>query len=378
MKARWTVALLLAAAVLPCAGLASGQPSPAAPGPSVLTGSVQLLTDLPNASGMPDLTTGFLGDLDLSGYSLASVPGDENWMGIFGPQGIGGTVRAMATDGSGNLYAGGDFFVAGRVQADNIARWDGSSWSALGRGMDGSVRALAVDDSGNLYAGGEITIAGGVQASHIARWDGRAWSALGSGLDGTVLALAVDGSGALYAGGAFQIAGQQQAKRVARWNGSAWGRLDRGMDDIVNALAVDSGGNLYAGGPFHNAGGLPARHIARWDGTAWSALGSVMSGVDYARVDALALDGSANLYAGGYFVAAGGVLANHIARWDGSAWNALGSGMSARVYALAVDGGESLYAGGQFQRAGGRASYNIAWWLPLEPRLYLPLAMHHP
>ena len=44
-------------------------------------------------------------------------------------------------------------------------------------------------------------------------------------------------------------------------------------------------------------------------------------------VYALAVSGT-NLYAGGYFTTAGGVTANYIAKWDGSAWSALGSGMS--------------------------------------------------
>ena len=35
---------------------------------------------------------------------------------------------------------------------------------------------------------------------------------------------------------------------------------------------MDSSGNLYVGGYFTSAGGAAANHIARWDGTAWSTL----------------------------------------------------------------------------------------------------------
>ena len=45
-------------------------------------------------------------------------------------------VYALAVDASGNLYAGGDFTTAGGVSANRIAKWDGSSWSALGSGMN--------------------------------------------------------------------------------------------------------------------------------------------------------------------------------------------------------------------------------------------------
>ena len=39
-----------------------------------------------------------------------------------------------------------------------------------------------------------------------------------------------------------------------------------GVDNIVFALAVDASGNLYAGGSFTVAGGVSANHIAKWDG----------------------------------------------------------------------------------------------------------------
>ena len=82
-----------------------------------------------------------------------------------------------------------------------------------------------------------------------------------------------------------------------------------------------SGTNLYAGGYFTTAGGAPAIGIAKWNGSAWSALGSgrEMNGSVYA----LAVSGT-NLYAGGNFTTAGGVTANYIAKWDGSGLVGLG------------------------------------------------------
>jgi hypothetical protein len=139
-----------------------------------------------------------------------------------------------------------------------------------------------------------------------------------------------------------------------------WVSLGSGMNDVVYALAL-SGTSLYAGGTFTMAGGVTANHIAKWNGSAWSALGS---GMLYpgrpACVSALAVSG-ANLYAGGKFATAGGVPAQQIAKWDGSAWSALGSGMSGEVEALAV-GGINLYAGGTFTTAGGVPANAIAKW----------------
>jgi hypothetical protein len=118
----------------------------------------------------------------------------------------------------------------------------------------------------------------------------------------------------------------------------------------VYALAV-SGADLYAGGSFFAAGGSAAIYVAKWNGSAWSALGSGMNSF----VFALAMSGT-DLYAGGYFTTAGGVSANRIAKWAGGAWSALGSGMDGPVYALAVSGTGDLYAGGYFTTAGGKVS----------------------
>ena len=116
----------------------------------------------------------------------------------------------------------------------NIARWNGSAWSALGTGLGNSytpVLALAVIGT-NLYAGGEFQAAGGVPASSIARWDGRSWSALGSGVSGgyygsAVRGLAFDGAGRLFVGGYFWYAGTNLTPDLAQANiGALPGRFD--------------------------------------------------------------------------------------------------------------------------------------------------------
>jgi hypothetical protein len=259
---------------------------------------------------------------------------DANWVSLGGFPGASSSVYAAVTDGSGNLYIGGQFTVVGNTLANYIAEWNGSSWSALGSGMNIGVYALAVS-GGTLYAGGSFTTAGGIAATNIAQWNGSSWSALGSGMSGLygyayVSALAVSGS-TLYAGGNFTSAGGSAANYIAQWNGTTWSALGSGMNGNgyyglnVSALAV-SGSTLYAGGEFTNAGGSAANNIAQWNGSSWSALGSGI-GDEYGGVGALAVSGS-TLYAGGFFTKAGSANATNIAKWNGSSWSALGSGMS--------------------------------------------------
>ncbi len=67
-----------------------------------------------------------------------------------------------------NLYAAGCFTNAGEAAVNNIALWDGSSWSALGSGTGPGVSSLAVSDN-TLYAGGYFTNAGGAAVNYIAQ-----------------------------------------------------------------------------------------------------------------------------------------------------------------------------------------------------------------
>ena len=126
----------------------------------------------------------------------------------------------------------------------------------------------------------------------------------------------------------------------------------------VEALALDDAGSLYAGGNFTGRRGQ-RQHVARWDGAAWSALGRRH---EY-RVFALALDDAANTVRRGHFTRAGGVSVNYIAKWDGMAWSALGSGMKMQhtVNALAVDDARTVYAGGVHTAGGVSANYIAKW-----------------
>ena len=134
--------------------------------------------------------------LTLATLSLAQRPllaqptfSDANWASLGGLPCVNGYVSAVAVDSDGNLYIGGSFTTVGGVFADNVAKWKGTSWSALGAGVSGSVgriggpfvSALAVSGT-NLYVGGGFTNAGGVPVSSIAQWNGSAWSGVGSGV----------------------------------------------------------------------------------------------------------------------------------------------------------------------------------------------------
>jgi hypothetical protein len=90
-----------------------------------------------------------------------------------------GPVNALAVSPNGDLIAGGSFLVAGALPANNIARWNGSTWSAFGTGLNGGVDALAVLPNGDLTAAGSFFSAGGLTSFLWAHWTdtGIPWAA---------------------------------------------------------------------------------------------------------------------------------------------------------------------------------------------------------
>lgn len=303
-------------------------------------------------------TSAFIADQPLTVVVLPRDTGTPpmQWDDRFVPNGVNGPVYAIAVSGN-NVYVGGAFSIAGGVVANNIAVWNGRSWSALGSGVDGQVNAIFVNGA-EVYVGGQFINAGGASAPGIATWNGSSWSGLGGGMNGSVYALAVTGDGRLFAAGSFTMAGGVSASRIAQWNGTGWSALGDGVNDTALAL-VASGTDLYAGGAFTTAGGSTASHVAKWSGAVWSALGNGCNG----NVLALAATGT-DVYAGGAFTSAGSVNAMNIAKWNGGNWDALGSGVgdtnSSVSAILAV--GTNLHVGGRFSSVGGLSSTNTAIW----------------
>ena len=341
-----------------------------------------------------------------SGIRLEQVGRWEGgaWAPLSGPEGtglMGGWPWALTSCPVGStpgLFVGGDFFDAGGLTVNGVARWDGTEWSALygpgGPGvtsmgwLPGSVYASACLERASgpaLVVGGEFDAAGGAPAANLALWNGTAWAALagpsGEGVDGTIHALAATGGDApvLYVGGSFGTAGGVAAAGVAAWDGTTWSALEgpagNGLDGYASVMALYDPGlgpELFVGGAFTTAGGLPAAGLARWSGTAWSAVpGFSDLALDQVATLAVHDDGSGPaLYATASRNDGVMILDLVLLRWDGSTWTVLVDEPIADLWGPVVamtsfdDGtGPALWLGGPFRRMGGRAAtYITRYW----------------
>jgi hypothetical protein len=294
---------------------------------------------------------------------------------------VAGSVNAVAGDGSGGFYIGGEFTCIGALNGDadctdtgefvrnRLAHInaDGSVDAAWDPSANNTVHAIAVSGS-TVYIGGGFTAIGSgptarnrIAAVSTATGAATDWNPNASNI---VYAIALSGS-TVYAGGAFTTIGGQSRSRIAALdatantsNATAW---NPGADMPVRALAV-SGSTVYAGGDFYLLGGATHPNLGAVstlsntsNATAWnpSASGSVY---------ALTLSGS-TLYAGGQFTSIGGQSRNRIAALDttlntnnATSWN---PNASTTVYAIGVSG-STVYAGGQFTTVGGQSRNRIA------------------
>lgn len=130
----------------------------------------------------------------------------------------------------------GKLIVVGNVDLPTgrgIAQWDGTEWTVLGPGLISlwsNARCLAVYQ-GDLYVAGQIRIVQpGNPGQNIMRWDGDQFHALGQGIQwwlgdaqstATVLTMA-EHNGKLFVGGGYRAAGGIEALGLATWDGIEW------------------------------------------------------------------------------------------------------------------------------------------------------------
>lgn len=223
---------------------------------------------------------------------------------------------------------------------------------------------------GSTYATGFFSNICGASAAHIARWDGATWYAVGAGLDDAGHTMSViDGS--LYVAQYEQVV---DSNWVRKWDGAAFIKVGQGVylttattggSQVPNIYDVQKyRGHLVACGEFDRVGNRAISGIMQWNGTSWDSVGTGLSGdmggsgVMYPH-HMLVVDTS--LYIVGNFTTAGGMTVNGVARWDGTAWHAMGAGFNSTVYGIGMVNGE-LYAGGDFSASGATPLKCIAKW----------------
>jgi trimeric autotransporter adhesin len=191
-----------------------------------------------------------------------------------------GNAYDLAVYDGGNgprIYAVGGFH---SVQAFDPSN---SAWTSVGA-LDNSAVTVAVHDDGSgaqLYVGGNFSSAGGVGVVRVARWNGSTWSAVGAGLgliNGAIEDFLMHDSGTgphLVACGNFLL---PNGGGLAEWDGTQWRLIahatqEQGFETRVTEIVsfgddLGNGPDLWVGGAFTALGSTPSLRMGRIEGCA--------------------------------------------------------------------------------------------------------------
>lgn len=266
---------------------------------------------------------------DLYGVTYVDNPTDSNWLYRYDGTNLttvgAGVYLTTATNFSnlaciydvaeynGDIYICGEFDRVGNQQISGIARWDGTSWSAVSGGFSGNIpnnASLLFPHqmkviNGQLYCAGNFRFAGGVEVNGLAVWDGTTWSSIGNGFNGTVYSMGTLNN-ELYVGGAFTESNGTILNRIAKWDGTDWVSPGFGFTDVspffifVHTIYEENNGLYIAGGlkemEVDNASNETVGGIVYYDGTNLEAFSGGVSGND---IEAIVEDDNGQLLVGG-------------------------------------------------------------------------------
>ncbi|MBW2524049.1 MAG: hypothetical protein JRI23_07735 [Deltaproteobacteria bacterium] len=330
--------------------------------------------------------------------------GNHLWSAAFGDNSEQ-AAYGVGVDGSNDVYVAGDFFgtiTFGALPALTsagerdifVAKLSGADgtpvWATrFGDNAHDEVYDLAVDAAGNViltgaftedidFGGGPFSTVDTFNDGYLVKLSGtdgsHIWSyQFGGADDDNGDALAVDGAGAFYLtgqteagvdfGGGTVANGSSRDAFVVKFdaaNAHVWsiGISGSGWED-GEALTVDSSGNVWAGGDFENTVILGANTITSLgDDDFWVAKldptnGAVLWGAGYGgagdeNLDALAADGLGNVLLGGSFE-------QRMDLGDGEMIPAAEHGSEDWFFAAVDGGGTTLYS----RRFGGPSSERI-------------------
>ncbi|MCK4403990.1 MAG: SBBP repeat-containing protein [candidate division Zixibacteria bacterium] len=311
---------------------------------------------------------------------LVSIPVfaqvDTAWVRRYnGPGNSGDYARAIAVDGSGNVYVTGGSRGSGTYDADYATiKYYPDGDTAWVRGYNGpgngddQAYAIAADGSGNVYVTGHSDGSGTYDDYATIKYypNGdtawvRRYNGPGNYYD-RAEAIAVDGSGNVYVTGCSNGSGTADDYATIKYypdGDTAWVRRYNGpgnyYDDDAYAIAVDGSGNVYVTGCSNGSGTAYATATIKYHpngDTAWVRRYNEPGNGD-AGAYAIAVDGSGNVYVTGWSRDSGTYDADYATIKyypDGdTAWvrryNGPGNGTD-WVRAIAVDGSGNVYVTG--------------------------------
>lgn len=242
----------------------------------------------------------------------------------------GGQGYRLYKSGNAVLFGGDWTTLNGTTGWGDIAiqRGYGNAWSKLGTGSSGSVWAFNIQGTDTLV-GGIFNTANSVTVYSIAKWNGTTFTAMGTGIKDSAGNAGIVWDieyfkGSFYALGQFQVAGGVGCLNIAKWTGSAWvnvGNIYRTnplfRGSVIEGAVSPNGELMCLVGAFNkiswNGKVITSYNNVMFNGTDFFAMPPIdqrAEGVVWLNNYSVLIDGDETAY-GGYDIYNGGSNACH-------------------------------------------------------------------
>lgn len=266
---------------------------------------------------------------------------EERSCGDEGPDSVWRVSHQRWFSAGDNVLLGGAFSGVEGTASHSVIAFDGAAWHAQGTaglGITSNLDRIAISASTCDVWGASLTpmthVAGVPARAHVAHFTGDAWTPIHDTLpsDAICFGFAVSPAGEVALGCLeFPPSGDAVGHiyRVNGVNGVNGDRLEPVGGDLplIFALAYDPSGTLWI------AGGGANGFLGRLDGNTVTTIEDRFD----AQITQLDVASATDIIVGGSFSSVGTVQAARIARWDGTAWHALGPGLPGSPTAIAHD-----------------------------------------
>ncbi|MBK9759655.1 MAG: T9SS type A sorting domain-containing protein [Flavobacteriales bacterium] len=211
-------------------------------------------------------------------------------------------------------------------------------WAAMGGGTNGEVKELLRLSNGDMLVAGAFTQAGNTNANFVARYNGTTYTAMPGFPEGEIRT-AIEFNGVIHVGGTFS----NGVTDLAKWNGSSWtveAVFSSKYAEIYDLHIKDE--VLYAAGASSGFAGV-SYQVQRLSNGTWDYVGQSLNGIIRTLET---FDGQ--LVCGGDFTAnmfSQDSTILHTATLNNGIWQQLGDGLNGRVYDMLIYQSQ-LYAGG--------------------------------
>jgi hypothetical protein len=278
-------------------------------------------------------------------YLIRYINGTTDTMGTTVVPALNYDILDSIIDGNNNVYVVGGFSnIGGASNVGRIAKWDGTTWSALSTNAisSGIANAISAGPDGKIYVGGSFTNANNGALStpqSLAVWDGTSWATPAVGpysiTSGTVTALLVTRDNVLWWA---QDIGSNQI-RVCAMPQSGFVPVPFGYNEVIVTKSVGAAkvtslvegldGKVYIGGDFDNfqTPVRPGNGLMVWSGSGTpTPLPGLTASLNVKR---LIMDKKGLLHiqaavgsAAGLYLSNGG---NSYLTWNGTSFNRIGA-----------------------------------------------------